>query len=280
MLRLGHPVVLLLVLSSANCAPDANSIRMATTTSVDASGLLQAILPPFQEETRIRVDVIAVGSGRAIALARRGDADLALTHDPDLERAFVSEGRAELYRKLMFNDFLIVGSAGDPARVREASDARDAMRRIAQARAWFASRGDQSGTDAREKRLWQLAGARPGQDRLLETGQGMAATLRVASERGAYCLTDRATFVQLANRLSLSPCFEGGSDLLNTYAVIVVKNRAGVTRTAALRLALWLSDGRGRDVIGAFRVKGRPVFSVWPAGVPRDSPDALPREQP
>jgi len=265
------------VLLPAGCRRDGGAIRLATTTSVDSSGLLEALLPAFQQETGIGVDVLAVGSGKALQLARRGDADVTLTHDPGLEKSFLADHGARSYRKIMFNDFLIVGPAGDPARIGEATSAVEAMRRIAASGQVFASRGDVSGTDGREKQLWTLAGARPQPDRLLETGQGMAPTLRVASERTAYCLTDRATFSQLGDRLVLDALFSGGPELLNTYAVTVVGQANAERERAAERLAGWLADGAGRDRIASFTVKGARPFSVWPRDAPRDSPDALPQ---
>lgn len=261
---------------AASCAREATLLRLATTTSVDNSGLLDAILPVFRAETAIDVQVMAVGSGKALQLLRRGDADLALTHDPVAEASFVREGRVTLYRKLMFNDFLIVGPADDPALAHDASSVADVMRRIAQSTSPFVSRGDASGTYTREQQLWDLAGSRPPTERLLETGQGMAATLRVASERKGYCLTDRATFLQLAPVLRLGRVFEGGEALLNTYAVIVPDNRLP-RREAADRLVSWLTEGRGRRLIEEFAVAGVHPFIPWPAGRPADTPQAMPR---
>jgi tungstate transport system substrate-binding protein len=247
---------------------------LATTTSVDNSGLLQAILPSFQLETGIDVQVLAVGSGRALQLLRRGDADVALTHDPIGEAAFLKEMPSAAYRKIMFNDFVLVGPSGDPALIRQASDTADAMRRIATSTAVFVSRGDESGTHAREQQLWQKAGAEPRADRLLETGQGMAATLRIASERHAYTLTDRATFTQLAQALALQPQFEGNADLLNTYAVIM-PDRAGPEN--AKKFMRWISEDDGRARIAAFTIGGTHPFVVWPPGRPRDVPDTMPK---
>jgi tungstate transport system substrate-binding protein len=248
---------------------------LATTTSVDNSGLLAELLPPFRQETAIDVQVLAVGSGRALQLLRRGDVDVALTHDPLAEAAFLKEAPSAAYRKVMFNDFVVVGPAEDEAEVRQAASAADAMRRIASARVAFTSRGDESGTHARERELWQTAGVKPRADHLLETGQGMAATLRVASERRAYTLTDRATFVQLAKNLSLEPLFEHDPDLMNTYAVIAPDG--GARSADVMQFISWLSDGAGRDRIAAFTVAGTRPFLVWPLGRPRATPDALPQ---
>lgn len=267
-------VLLLSVIFASSCGEDSPHLRLATTTSVDNSGLLQAILPAFGQETGIDVQVLAVGSGRAVELLRRGDADMALTHDPVIEAMLLNERPLAAYRKIMFNDFVVVGPEQDEAGVRDATDAADAMRRIAMSAAVFVSRGDESGTHAREQQLWIKAGAKPRADRLLDTGQGMAATLRVASERDAYTLTDRATLTQLAPALTLKPLFENDPDLLNTYAVIVpdISGESG-----AMRFMTWLSDGDGRDRIASFTIAGTHPFIIWPAGERRDRPDALPR---
>jgi tungstate transport system substrate-binding protein len=248
---------------------------LATTTSVDNSGLLAELLPPFRQETGIDLQVLAVGSGRALQLLRRGDVDVALTHDPLAEAAFLKDAPSAAYRKVMFNDFMVVGPAEDEALVRQAASAADAMRRIASVGVAFMSRGDESGTHARERELWQKAGAKPPADQLLETGQGMAATLRVASERRAYTLTDRATFAQLAQTLSLEPLFEHDPDLMNTYAVMTTGG--GARSTNAMQFITWLSDGAGRDRIASFTVAGTRPFLVWPLSRPRETPDALPQ---
>lgn len=268
-------VVWLSAAIAAGCAEHHPQLRLATTTSVDNSGLLAAILPSFRQEAGIDVQVLAVGSGRALQLLRRGDVNVALTHDPVAESALLKEMPSAAYRKIMFNDFLLVGPPRDEAAVHRAATAVDAMRRIVTSTAAFVSRGDESGTYTREQQLWQKAGAKPPADRLLETGQGMAATLRVASERQAYALTDRATFTQLAHALALKPLFEDDADFLNTYAVIVLHDIGGALD--ALRFMTWISDGDGRAHISSFTIGGTRPFFVWPAGRPRDTPDTLPR---
>jgi tungstate transport system substrate-binding protein len=208
-------------------------------------------------------------------LLRRGDADVALTHDPIGEAAFLREMPSATYRKIMFNDFVLVGPSGDEAVTHQAADAPDAMRRIAASTAVFVSRGDESGTHAREQQLWEKAGAKPRAGRLLETGQGMAATLRIASERHAYTLTDRATFTRVAHSLRLEPLFERDSDLVNTYAVVIPSGAA--RQNDAMRFMGWISDGDGRARIDAFTIAGSRPFVVWPRGRPRDRPDAAPQ---
>lgn len=274
-------LALLLVLSLAGAACAIQSgppaiLRIATTTSVENSGLLAAILPAFERTADIKVEVLPVGSGQALALLERGDAVAGLTHDPRAEAKAVEAGVIANYRKIMFNDFVIVGPREDPADVAHAAGAVDAMRRIAATGAMFASRGDASGTYSREQELWALAKQRPAHDVLLETGQGMSATLRIASEKRAYAFTDRATFEQVRSGLRLTSLYEGGSILLNTYAIFLRTGLTPAEQEAATRLADWLADGEGRPLVARFHVNGQPVFTIWPAGTPRDQPADLP----
>ena len=258
------------------CQPKPRMVRVATTTSVENSGLLTAILPVFEAKYHTKIEVLPVGSGQALALLKRGDVAAGLTHDPAAEASALASGIITGYRKIMFNDFIIVGPRDDAAAVAHAGDAVDAMRRIASTGAVFASRGDSSGTYSREQELWALAKQRPTDGRLLETGQGMSATLRVASEKRAYTLTDRATFEQVRSGLQLASWFEGGPALLNTYSIFLRVGLTGVDRDAATTLADWLADGEGRELVTGFLANGRAVFNVWPTGISRDQPTDLP----
>jgi tungstate transport system substrate-binding protein len=269
-------VVLSLGAVGARCAPETGVVHLSTTTSVDNSGLLAAMVPAFEAAASLDVRVVAGGSGRALAILARGDSDVALTHDPAAEQALLDRGVVDRYRKVMFNDFVIAGPPNDPAGVRGAAGSLDAMRRIAASASPFASRADSSGTHSRELRLWDDAGVRPSADALLETGSGQAATLRVASERRAYALTDRATFRQVDDGLRLAVLHEGDPSLVNTYAVMTRAGLDGARRAAANRLFDWLTDGAGRDRIAAFRIDGEPAFTIWPAGAPRDRAADLP----
>lgn len=251
-----------------------HALRLATTTSVDNSGLLEPLLREFQSSTGVGVEAIAVGSGKAMELVRRGDADLMITHDPVGERTFLDAESPLLYRKMMCGRFILAGPRDDPAGVADADSAAEAMAKIARSGSRFASRGDRSGTHARELQLWQAAEAHSEPANLLESGQGMAATLRIASERDAYVLTDEATFAQLRDSLDLVPLLERDAALLNCYAVTVV---AGSNQDQALRLADWLSRGDGRDMIESFEIGGKRLFDVWPEGVPDDRPESLPK---
>src|SRR6266702_6377473 len=197
-------------------------VILATTTSTRDAGLLDSLLPVFERQTRYTVKVIAVGSGQALAMGRRGDADLVLSHAPEAERALVDSGYFVRRRLVMHNEFLIVGPAGDPAGLRGLSDPVAAVRRIAERRAPFVSRGDQSGTHQREQLLWKRTGiAPPTRDGwYVESGQGMGATLQLADEKRAYTLTDRATYLAWRDKLQLVPMVEGDSLLYNVYHVL------------------------------------------------------------
>ncbi|MDX1583607.1 MAG: substrate-binding domain-containing protein [Thermoanaerobaculia bacterium] len=266
-------IVLLITGLALACGTD-RPLRLATTTSVDSSGLLEPLLREFEATSGVAVDALAVGSGKAMQLLRRGDADLMITHDPAGERGFIDDVSPRIYRKLMCSRFIISGPSDDPARVSEAASAVDAMERIATSGKAFSSRGDRSGTHVRELELWRLAETAPDSDVLVESGQGMAATLRIASERNAYVLTDEATFAHMRKSLDLEPLYSRDDPaLLNCYAVTV---SSGPNEEEALRLAEWLTRGEGRTIIGAFEIGGKQPFRVWPSGVPDHEPEFLP----
>jgi tungstate transport system substrate-binding protein len=259
-----------------SCAQRPETLRIATTTSVDNSGLLESLVPEFEREHGVRLHVIAVGSGQAFQLGRRGDVALLITHEPKGERALFNDGLVRYYRKVMFNGFVIAGPASDPAGAASAVSAADAMTRIARSGQPFASRGDESGTHAREKQLWAAAGAAPAGARLIETGQGMAPTLRVAAERQAYVLTDEATLARLGHAVNLKVLYGGSSDLVNTYAVVILTTARPKYDRRSDTFAQWLAEGQGRARIDAFRIGGRQIFFPWPAGADAASPEALP----
>ena len=213
---------LLTVYPSIRLSAQSPVIILATTTSTRDAGLLDSLLPVFEQRSGYRVKVIAVGSGQALAMGRRGDADVVLSHAPEAERLLVDSGYFVRRRLVMHNEFLIVGPARDSAGLRGLSDAAAAFRRMADRRAPFVSRGDQSGTHQRELALWKRAGlASPPRDAwYVESGQGMGATLLLADERRAYTLTDRATYLAWRDKLQLVPMVEGDSLLYNVYHVL------------------------------------------------------------
>ncbi len=209
------------VFSVVDAPRQQGDLILATTTSTQDSGLLDSLVPVFTNETKIRVKIIAVGTGAALEMARRGDADAVLVHAPDAEREYIASGDLAEGRLVMHNDFLLVGPAGDPARIRGVADPAEAMERIARASS-FVSRGDGSGTEKKELDLWRRAGVDPKTlERREETGQGMGATLLIADQRRGYTLTDRATYLALRERLALVPLVEGAPSLLNVYHAYV-----------------------------------------------------------
>ena len=204
-----------------------NEVLLATTTSTRDAGLLDSLLPVFERRTGRKVKVIAVGSGQALEMGRRGDADVVLAHAPDAERVLADSGYFLRRRLVMHNDFVIVGPAGDPAGLGGLNDAVAAVRRIAQQRALFVSRGDRSGTHLLEMKLWRLAGIRlPSEGEwYIEAGQGMAATLQMADQKRAYTISDRATYLAWRAKLELVPLTEGDTLLYNVYHVMDVNPR-------------------------------------------------------
>ena len=203
--------------------PTNPEVILATTTSTADTGLLDALLPIFEQKTGYKVKPIAVGSGAAMTIGERGEADVLLVHSPDAEVKFTQAGHGINRRLLMHNDFVIVGPAADPAAIKGTALAADAFKKIASAKALFLSRGVNSGTDAAEQKIWKAAGIDPaGQTWYQQSGQGMGATLSVASEKGAYILTDRGTYLKTKPNLSLVILVEGDKLLLNVYHVIQV----------------------------------------------------------
>lgn len=236
---------------------------LATTTSVRDAGLLDELLPMFEARTGIVVKVVAVGSGQAMELGRRGEADLLLVHAPAGERAFVEAGYGIDRRALMHNDFVLVGPAADPAGIRGRS-AVAAMRAISEHVARFVSRGDRSGTHAREQRLWEAAGIEPSREWRLESGQGMGATLVIADQLSAYTLSDIGTFLAHRGPLELEILVQGDSLLRNPYHVIRINPERfpGVNHRAAAALADYLVEPETQRRIAAFGRErfGRPLF--------------------
>lgn len=236
---------------------------LATTTSTQDTGLLDVLLPRFQQGRAIVVKVVAVGTGEALAMGGRGDADVLLVHAPAKEAEFMARGDGSLRLPVMHNDFLLVGPNDDPAGVK-GQEILAALRQLAEAGAPFASRGDRSGTHSKELELWKAAGADPPPSHRLETGQGMAETLRVCSEKRAYTLADRGTYLALRKTLDLVPISEGALALRNPYAVIVVSSSKfpKVHAREAESFARWLVSPEAQKLIAEFGVDrfGQPLF--------------------
>jgi tungstate transport system substrate-binding protein len=244
----------------ASSPPDRGTLLLATTTSTRDSGLLDELLPRFERRSGCSVKTLAVGSGEAMELGERGDADVLLVHSPEDEQEFMAEGHGVSRNAVMHNDFVLLGPSGDPARIGQADDAPEALTRIAEQEAPFASRGDDSGTHAKELSLWEAAGVEPDGGWYVETGQGMGETLTIAGQKQAYTLSDRSTFLATEN-LDIELLHEGGEALLNPYHVIVVEGEE-INRECAGELSTWITAPRTQRAIGAFgRAEyGEPLF--------------------
>jgi tungstate transport system substrate-binding protein len=242
-------------------------LTIATTTSVDQSGLLAALAPAYRYESGVEVRAHAVGSGQALQMLARGDAGVAISHAPSAEAATLASRPDWIYRKFAFNEFIVVGPRSDPAQVRESANAVDAFRRIAQSSARFVSRGDQSGTHEKEERLWALAKQRPGPERLIVSGRGMAQALRHADEAEAYTVSDEATFRRLEQQLELAAHYRGDPVLVNSYALLYRADDL-----LAANFTQWMTRGSGRSLIRSFTVDGRKQYSVWPEGCSASAP--------
>jgi tungstate transport system substrate-binding protein len=250
-----------------SAAASERSIVLASTTSVEASGLLKNILPQFTAKTGITVNVVAQGTGKALDTARRGDADLLLVHDPEAEQQFMDEGHGATRRQIAWNDFIIVGPSADPAHVHGGNDSVVALKSIASAQAPFVSRGDKSGTNAAELRLWKIAGQTPdtlGKEKWYrDIGGGMGEALNAASAMGAYTLSDRGTWLSFNNKGPLVIAIEGDSRLINRYDVIELspQKHAGSKLDVAKIFADWLVSPEGQQAIGAYQVNGQKLFN-------------------
>lgn len=227
---------------------------LATTTSTQDSGLLDEILPLFDEGSDCVVKTVAVGSGQAMEMGESGDADVLLVHSPDDEEQFMADGHGSSREAVMHNDFVMVGPPDDPAGAADAGDAAEALTRIADQKATFASRGDDSGTHVKELSLWEEAGIEPRGSWYIETGQGMGDTLTIADQKNAYTLADRSTFLA-TNSLESDIAFEGSDELRNNYHVIVVDHE-GTNTGCAEEFSSWILDRPVQDTIAKFGVEG------------------------
>jgi tungstate transport system substrate-binding protein len=251
-------------LAAPLASPD--TITLASTTSVENSGLLAAVLPKFTRETGITVHVLAQGTGQALATAARDDADLVLVHDPEAEARFIAEGHGIERTQIAWNDFVIVGPRSDPAHLAGGDDAIKGLRAIAAAHAPFVSRGDKSGTDALEKRLWRAAGINPAATGngswYRDIGGGMGAALNAAAAMDAYTLTDRGTWLSFRNKAALVVLVEGDPRLLNRYDVILLNpaKHPVPKQASARRFAQWLVSPQGQAAIGGYDVNGKQLF--------------------
>ncbi len=252
------PFLLLLVFLSSPLYA-AESIKCASTTSTRNSGLLEYLLPIFKAASGVDVQIIAVGTGAALKLGQKGDVDCVLVHAEDLEKQLVEEGYFVDREEVMYNDFVILGPSSDPAEVTDTDQTTEAFKKIRSASANFISRGDNSGTNMRENRIWANTGKMPGRgDKwYLSTGQGMAKTIRIASEKQAYTISDRGTWLSMQDKakLALSIVLQGDPTLFNQYGVMIVNpaKHSHVDYRLALNFVIWLTSPAGQKAIGEFK---------------------------
>ncbi len=241
------------------------SIVIASTTSTEQSGLFKHILPLFEQKAGIKVRVVAQGTGQALDMGRRGDADVVFVHDREAELKFVAEGFGVDRREVMYNDFIIVGPAADPAGVKGSKDTIGALKKIAAAKAPFASRGDRSGTHAAELRFWKAAGVDLAAGKggwYRETGSGMGPTLNTAAGLEAYALTDRGTWLSFKNRQSLVIAVEGDQQLFNQYGVMLVnpEKHKHVKKDLGMAFVDWIASPEGQAAIASYKIGGEQLF--------------------
>ncbi|HAV37911.1 MAG TPA: tungsten ABC transporter substrate-binding protein [Massilia sp.] len=259
-----HLALLGFLMAAATAAPAfaQQVIRLSTTTSTENSGLLQYLLPKFEAKTNSKVNVISVGTGKALELAKNGDVDVTLVHARASEDKFVAEGHGVNRRDVMYNDFIIVGPENDPAGIKGSKDVLGAMKKIVASQAKFISRGDNSGTDQMEKAYWKQVGSQPQGAAYVSAGLGMGEVLNMAAELRAYTLTDRATYIAYRAKTGLQIAVEGDPKMFNPYGIIAVnpQKHKEANYKGAMQLVEWITSPEGQRLIGAFKVDGQQVF--------------------
>ena len=252
-------------LGGANASAADRYITVASTTSTEQSGLFKHLLPAFEKKSGIQVHVVAVGTGQALDMARRGDADVVFVHDKVSEEKFLKEGYGVKRYDVMYNDFVLVGPKSDPAKIAGGKDIVAALKKIAQAKAPFASRGDKSGTHAAELRLWKIASTDPKTGKgtwYRETGSGMGPTLNTAAAMNAYALSDRGTWLSFKNRGDLTIVVEGDKRLFNQYGVMLVNpaKHPHVKKALGNEFIHWLISPEGQKTIADYKINGQQLF--------------------
>lgn len=261
-------IISLLLIGSVYAAPV--SLKLATTTSTVDSGLLDILLPPFEEFVymksgklfNIRVDVISVGSGKAIELGQNGDVDILLTHSPAAEAKFVEDGYGVNRRDVMYNDFIIIGPTSDPAKIKGMKDVVAAFKKIATQKAFFISRADKSGTDVKEKAIWKTVDITPDKSWYIEAGLVMGATLQMADEKQAYVLADRGTYLNYKDKIGLEIVCEGDPLLFNPYTTIALNPEKfpHVKYMEAMLFIAWITSVEGQKIIREYQIGGEQLF--------------------
>ncbi|WP_354687316.1 extracellular solute-binding protein [Cupriavidus necator] len=252
-------IACLALLSTAH----AGALKLATTTSTENSGLLKSLLPRFEKKTGVTVKVIAVGSGKAMKMGEMGDVDVLLVHARKMEDAFIAAGYGVNRRDVMYNDFIVVGPASDPAGIKGGKDVLAGFRKLADSGSKFISRGDNSGTDVMEKAYWKQLGIEPrGQPWYVNAGLGMGEVLTMAAQMPAYTLSDRATYGAYRARTGLAIAIEGDPKMFNPYGIIAVNpaKHPGINYKDAMKLVEWITSTEGQDAIESYKVGGEQLF--------------------
>jgi tungstate transport system substrate-binding protein len=253
---------ILLLCVSFDSNADVERIKMATTTSTENSGLLAVLNPVFEKKYNVKLDVISVGTGKAIRLGKNGDVDLILVHAPGAEKKFINEGSGVEREPVMHNDFVIVGPVTDPANLKNSNNITVAMSKLMGSEHVFVSRGDDSGTHKKEKGLWKMSGGEPSGDWYLSVGQGMGVVLRIADDKEAYTLTDRGTYLAYKDKMKLRILFENDVTLFNPYHVIMVnpEKHPHVKIGSARKYSEFIRGKEGQNLIRNFKVNGEILF--------------------
>lgn len=265
-MRFKTSAMLFVVLLSASTTVAQERLKMSTTTSTENSGLLNVLLPPFEKQCNCRVDVISVGTGKALKLGETGDVDVVLVHARTLEDKFVADGYGVNRRDVMYNDFVIIGPASDPAHVKEAKTSAEALQRIADSKSTFVSRGDESGTHQKEKEIWATAGITPQGSWYRSAGQGMGEVISIATEQRAYTLSDRGTYIAFKHgKTDLMILFEGEKGLFNPYSVIAVnpKKFPYAKYNLAMKFIDYITGPEGQSIIANYKIEGESVFFIY-----------------
>ncbi len=254
--------VLAALIAVASTGSAETRLRMSTTTSTENSGLLKELLPPFEKANDLKVDVIAVGTGKALKLGENGDVDVVFVHARAAEDKFVADGFGVDRRDVMYNDFVVVGPKGDPAGLKGAETATEAFGKLAGGKAPFISRGDDSGTHKKEREVWKAAGIEPKGVWYVPAGQGMGEVLNMANEKQGYALTDRGTFIAYQGKVELVVVFEGDKALFNPYGIIAVnpKKHAHAQYDLAKKLIDFVVGPEGQKIIADYKVNGQQLF--------------------
>ncbi|MBI5568342.1 MAG: substrate-binding domain-containing protein [Desulfomonile tiedjei] len=254
--------MLAVFLTVALAAHAQTHLRMSTTTSTEASGLLAVLLPPFEKANNVKVDVISVGTGKALKLGENGDVDVVFVHARPLEDAFVANGFGVNRRDVMYNDYVVVGPKSDPAGLKDAKTAVDAFKRLAEGKAPFISRADESGTHQKEKELWKAAEIKPSGPWYVEAGVGMGAVLQMAFNKQGYALADRGTFIAFEPKIDLVIVSQGDKALFNPYGIIAVnpKKHLHAQYDLAMKFIEYVTGPEGQGIIAGFKQGGKQLF--------------------